>query len=383
MTRTIPSSRFDSLYQLNTETTRRKFMGTLAGSSASLAGLRAATERAFGENPDGKPLVWRYDRFGNPETVRYIPEERYRRIQVYENVHPRRFYEQADGVNGITLEQQSSDSTDLRLKVYVDRNNRSVRSNLPNRVKRVPVTVEERKTDLEWARVCERRAQDFYDPLPANPKISTLDSDDNKHGSGTLGVVCWNDNPDNAYECYITAAHVAEDSGSYAEQLRHGGEDDSGNIRVEEVGAYADHSPGGQYGMDVIKYRRQSDTVTPDVRGNADDHLGDLAGTWTHAGLTDRTSENQELPVEFAGKSTCYATTYCTGTSKTELVEYQADYSPNETTNGDSGGPFLDSDDYLVGTFSYFCEECEASHGPTGQELLNRLNAQLTNPELQ
>jgi len=373
----------DGLYQLDTKATRRKFLGVLAGSGTGLAGLRTATERVFGENPDGKPLVWRYDRFGNPETVRYIPEERYRRIQVYENTHPIRFYERVDGVNGITLEQRSDDSTDLVLKVYVDRNTRSVRNDLPNRVKRVPITVEERKTNREFARECERRAQDFYDPLPANPKISTIDSDGNKHASGTLGVVCWNDDSNNACECYITAAHVAEEGGSYAEYLQHGGEDDSGNIRVEDVGAYVTHSAGGEYGMDVIKYRRRSGTVTADIRGNADDHLGDIAGTWTHAGLTDRTSGSQELPVEFAGKSTCYATTYCTGTSKTELVEYQADYSPNETTNGDSGGPFLDNDDYLVGTFSYFCEDCETSHGPTGQELLDRMNAQLTNPELQ
>lgn len=85
--------------------------------------------------------------------------------------------------------------------------------------------------------------------------------------------------------------------------------------------------------------------------------------------------------MEFAGRTTCYATTECYDTSKTASVEYQADYSPNEVDHGDSGGPFLDNDDYLVGTFSTFCESCEESHGPTAAELLNRVNAQLTDPQ--
>lgn len=376
------NSQSQGLYQLNTESTRRKFLGVLAGTGVNLAGLRTATESVFGEKPDGKPLVWRYDQFGNPETVRYIPEERYRRIQVYENIHPSRFYGRADGVNGITLEQRSNDSKELVLKAYVDHNTHTVRRNLPNRVKQIPVTIEERKTNREWA-VCNRRVLDFYDPLPANPEILTYDSNGNKHGEGTLGVVCWNNDANYPYKCYITAAHVAEDGGSYADYLRHAGTDDSGNSRSQDVGVYATHSPPGDYGMDVIKYRRQIGTVSPDIRGNADDHLNNIAGTWTHAGLTDRTSGSQTLPVEFAGRSTCYATTSCTGTSKTSLVEYQADYSPNELTNGDSGGPFLDNDDFLVGTFSFFCESCETSSGPTGQELLDSVNAQLTNPEFQ
>lgn len=378
MSRGVFEPQTEGIYRINSETTRRKFLGGLAGATTSLAGLQLATERAFGENPKGKPLVWRYDRFGNPETIRYVPQERYRRIQVYENVNLHRFYERSDRVNGMTLKQRSDDPTDLALKIYADQNTRSVRHKLPNRFKEVPVIIEERKINRNWGRTCDRRILDFYDPLPANPGISTYDGDNNKISEGTLGVVCWNDDPNNAHECYITAAHVAENDGSYADYLRHAGVDDNGNSRSEDVGKYANHDSG----MDVIKYRRRSGTVSPDIRGNADDHLGNLSGTWTHAGLTDRTSGSESLPVEFAGRSTCYATTECVSTSKSSLVEYQADYSPNEVTSGDSGGPFLDNDGYLVGTFSYYCESCEESHGPTGQELLDRLDAQRTNPEL-
>lgn len=166
----IPDFEVDGLYRLDTESTRRKFLGVLATFGAGLAGLRKATERAFGEKPDGVPLVWRYDRFGNPETVRYVPRERRRRIRVYYNLHPDTVYEQTEGVNGFTLEQRSADPTDLALKVYVDENTRTVRRNLANRVQQVPVVVEERHIDPTPARVCDRRAQDFYDPLPANPR---------------------------------------------------------------------------------------------------------------------------------------------------------------------------------------------------------------------
>jgi hypothetical protein len=378
----IPGSEIDGLYQLNTEITRRKFLGVLTASGAGVAGIRKATVRAFGEKPDGKPLVWRYDKFGNPETIRYVHKERHRRIKVYEDLDLHAVYGRAAGVNGVTLEQRSDDPTDLTLKVYVNDDTQSIRRDLPNRVQKIPVTIEERQTSRSFGRVCDRRALDFYDPLPANPVIGGYDSNDNWHGTGTLGVVCWNDNVNYPYKCYITAAHVVEDGGSYADYLRHEGQDDNGNYRDEYVGVYDTHSPGGQYGMDVAKYRRLSGTVSADTRGNADDRLGRLSGTWTHQGLTDRTSGSNSLPVEFAGRSTCYATTECVDTSRTSLVEYQADYSPNEVTNGDSGGPFLDGDDYLVGTFSYFCESCESSSGPTGQELLDRLNAQLYDPRL-
>lgn len=370
------------MYQLDSETTRRKFLGVLTATGFSLGGLREATKRAFGEKPEGEPIVWRYDKFGNPETVRYIPKERHRRIKVYENLDPRTMSERADGVNGISLEQQSDDPTDLALKVYVDNNISTVQRDLPNHVEKVPVTIEERQTNPTFGRVCDRRVLDFYDPLPANPEVSGYDSDENTYGTGTLGVVCWNDNADNPYRCYITAAHVVEDDGSYGEYLRHEGQDDDGNPRDENVGSYITRSSSGDYGLDVVKYQRMSGTVSADTRGNADDRLGNLVGTWSHEGLTDRTSGSDSLPVKFAGRSTCYDTTECVGTQKNELVEYQAKYSPNVVTNGDSGGPFLDEDDYLVGTFSFFCDSCDHSHGPTGQEILDRMNAQLGDPRL-
>lgn len=278
MSDAVSDSTLDGLYRLDEDTTRRKFLSALAASGVGLAGLRNATERAFGEKPDGVPLVWRYDKYGNPETVRYVPEECHRRIMAYYDLDPGTVYDRTESVNGISLEQRSDDPTDLTFKVYVDDNNRSVRRDLPNRIQKIPVTLEERVVDREFGRVCDRRSLNFYDPLPANPEIDGYDGDGTYYGTGTLGVVYWNDNPDNAYECYITAAHVVESNGSYADYLRHEGAYNGSNCE-EDVGAYANHSAAGDYGMDVAKYRRRSGTVTADIRGNADDSIGDLAGT--------------------------------------------------------------------------------------------------------
>lgn len=188
MSDAIPDQIVDGLYRIETEATRRRFLNVLSGAGVGLAGIRKATERAFGETPDGVPLVWRYDRYGNPETIRYVPKERHRRIQVYENLHPKTIHERTEAVNGITLEQQSDKSTDLAFKIYVDDNNPPVRRNLPNQIQDIPVIIEEREIDREL-NSCDSRTLDFYDPLPANPKISPEDTNNTFGGSGTLGAM--------------------------------------------------------------------------------------------------------------------------------------------------------------------------------------------------
>lgn len=369
-------------YRIDSDATRRSFLRAVAVAGTGVSGLRAATERTFGAEPDGVPIVWRRDRFGAPETIRYVEKERYRRLSVYHDIEPGYFADRAASVNGITISQRSADSSDLGLTFYVDRNTWAVRRALPNRIRGVPVTVEERKTDWQFGRVCRRRILDFYDPLPANVQISGVDSDGTA-GVGTLGLVCWNDDPDDPYRCYITAAHVVEyDDGRPATYLHHGGEDADGNQRSERVGVYETHDSQDHSGMDVAKYRQNSESPTPGMRANASDELPDVDGTWTHAGLTDRTAGERRLRAKFAGRSTCYGETYCIGTSKSGVVEFQADYAPNVVTNGDSGGPFLDADGYLIGTYTSSCEECETTSGPTGQELLDRVGAQLHSPQL-
>lgn len=246
----------------------------------------------------------------------------------------------------------------------------------------IPVVFEENKPKAEPV-VCDRRHKDFYDPLPANPKISGYDSSGNFAGEGTMGFVGWNSDANNPYKCYITAAHVITfDDGSTAVNLRHQGEY-NGSQRTEYVGSFVVDSPENSTGLDAAKYKRNSGTVKADLRGNADSHLGEVAGTWTYSGLSDATSGTGSVNAEFAGASTCYLTANCIDTARNEILDYQAHYD-NATVGGDSGGPWLDNDDFLIGLNTHSCDasSCNDSYGPTAKEVLDRLNAQLFDPAL-
>lgn len=359
---------------------RREFLRALAVSGTGITGLRAATERAFGESPSGVPVVWTRDRYGRPDRIRYVPRERYRRLRVYGDCRPGDLYDHS-GVNGLTLTSRSDDPTDLALKVYVDRDSWRVRRKLPNRVRRVPVTHDERRPDPEPGRVCETLSRNFFDPIRGNVEVIARD-DRGYAGTGTLGFVCWDADVAVPSQCLVTASHVVtHEDGTPAERLEHAGRVEDGEGRTATVGTYAAHSPLGDHGMDVAKYRLNDDVVTGDSLATQSDEQPDITGSWDFAGLTDATAGDDVVPVTFAGRSTCHATARCTRTSKTELVEHRAVIAPSVVTDGDSGGPFVDPDGKLVCTFSLYCDSCEYCSGPVGTELLDSVGAQLSRPE--
>lgn len=371
----------DGVYRLESGSIRRSFLRTLAVSGTGLASIKSATQDAFGEEPDGVPIVWRRDRFGNPETINYVPRERRRRIKVYENLPSDTFRKRSDAVNGFTLRQQSDDPADLALEVHVNQDKWSVRRGLPSRVQGIPVVVEKEKTNVEpvGCEVCDRRDLNFYDPLPANPRVTGVDSSGSSFGSGTLGFVGWNSDPNSPYKCYIAADHVVDEGGSRAPYLQHQGDDGSGTNRKEKVGSLITYSPFDSTGMDVAKYKRRSNTVTADLRGNADSHLGDVAGTWTFSGLSDAVANGSTVDAEFAGLITCYLATTCFDTERTATVDYQAFFN-EELCPHDSGGPYLDNSDFLIGFAS--ATGAGETVGPTAEEALDRLNVQLFDPRL-
>lgn len=191
------------------------------------------------------------------------------------------------------------------LKVYVNNNTRSVRQVIPNRVRDIPVTLEERTLDREQH--CDLK-QYFYDPLPANVQIEGYEDGENSmHGS--MGVVCWNDDENDPYECYITASHVITDNGGQYKYLLHDGYYD-GEGREELVGEFVTHSPDTSDGLDVAKYRRRTGTVDADILGNGSDELPDTAGSWNFEGLTDATTSST-VEADFAGQTSCYINTEC------------------------------------------------------------------------
>lgn len=365
-----------ALHDLSAGTKRRQFLTALGVFGTNPVGLKRAIEAIDGEVDSGVPVVWTRDRTGYPDRVRVVPKERFRRLAVYYELDVGKLVDRHDGVNGVSLGGHPERPTELALDVSVDRIDRLARRRVPNRVRGVPTTLSERRRERTATRVCRRLILDFYDPLPANPRIKGHDESGDVFGGGTLGLVAWNADPTDPYECFVTAHHVAADSkGKTAPLLQHSGlQDDTG--RIETVGRYEGHTPLGDHGLDGVKYRATG-AVTPDPLETASDEQGRVSGTWDFAGLTDATADSS-IPVDFAGSATCYAEANCVGTERNDLLDYQATISPQVVTNGDSGGPFLDEDDKLVCTFSTFC--CAEAHGPAATELLDRLGVALSPP---
>lgn len=360
--------------------TRREFLQTLAVTGTSAAGLRAATEAASGHSPKGVPVVWTRDSYGRPDRIRYVSKERHRRLRVYKDCSVAALRGHSH-VDSLTLTAQSDDPTDLALKVFVDQDTWQVRRKLPNRVRGLPVTHDKQRRDPQLGRVCNKFSRNFFDPLRGNIEIRAR-GPHGYAGTGTLGFVCWDTDGSAPSQCLITAAHiVTHDDGTPAKYLTHSGQtgDDAG--QTVTIGTYATHSPFGDRGMDIAKYRLQADEVTGDPLATQSDDQPDITGSWDFMGLTDATAGDNTVPVTFAGRSTCYATADCTHTSKTGSVTHQAVITPCVVTGGDSGGPFVDPDGKLVSTFSLYCDSCGQCRGPVGTELLNRVGAQLAAPQ--
>lgn len=363
-----------ALYDLSADPKRRQFLTALSVFATGPAGLKQAIEAVDGEVDTGVPVVWTRDRAGNPDRVRVVSKERFRRLGVYHTLEFDRLVDRHGGVNGVSLQARSDDPTDITLDVYVDRVDRLARRRVPNRVRRVPTTLRERRRERIPGRVCRRRILEFYDPLPANPKITGQNESGDVFGGGTLGLVAWNADATDPYECFVTAHHVTADSeGKTAPLLQHSGlQDDTG--RIESVGRYETHTPLGERGLDGVKYR-STGAVSPAPLETASTDQGRVSGSWDFTGLTDATADDS-IAVDFAGSATCYAEAKCVGTERNDLIDYQVTISPQVVTNGDSGGPFLDSDDKLVCLFSNYC--CEEAHGPVATELLDRLGVALS-----
>jgi hypothetical protein len=185
---------------------------------------------------------------------------------------------------------------------------------------------------------------------------------------GTLGLVAWNSDSSNPYKVLITADHTMEAS-SEMYHPKNG----------RKIGNYQKRDQA----MDTTRYILDSDD-DGNPRETVEPSQNDISGTWTHDGLTDAVNYYDYIECSFAGAETCYCTTRCNSTSKNEGVIYEADMREVVTEAGDSGGPFVDSDGKLVCTL-YGCQESGGVYwdrGPTGDELLYSVDAQLYNPSL-
>ena len=172
---------------------RRAVLKTLAVVGTGAAGLSQTIERVHGAKPEGVPIVHTTDKNGNPDKVRIIPAERYRRLKVYERLPVSKFIDRTEKLTGVSLTQQSEDPTDLALSFTLADDTRSIRRKLPNRYDGVPIQFSERSFE--------------YAPQSAEggTGIETDITPDDSGAAGTATVIAYQSTGD---EVLITADHV-------------------------------------------------------------------------------------------------------------------------------------------------------------------------------
>jgi len=321
MPKKIPTGTVLQLGERLRSVSRRRFLKGVASLAAGSIGLSTLVKRAYGKKPDGRVLVYTDDRLGNPDTVKIVSKERYRRLKLYEQLPVDKLVRQRRGVNAVTITQRSDDPDDLALKFLLDRNTNSVRKRVPNTYNRMPVVVEER-------------------PRQSKPEAleggSAIDYDQTSY-NGTAALVGYDGDGNQAI---VTADHVMEEA-----QTMYSGGDEVGTFSSRDVS------------IDVTAYTRSNNAST-NVGGTKSSSVSEITGAWKFAGLADKVgqtddgdsvSDGDTVSVDHYGATSGHISDKCNNTKRTGQIEYQADMVHHYTDGGDSGGPWVDDNGKLLG----------------------------------
>jgi len=324
MPRKIPTGTTLDLGAKLRETSRRSVLrGLAAAATASGAALSTAVEWAYGKRPDGRVIVHTDDVHGQPDTVRVIPKERYRRLKVYERLPIRKFTAR-DGVRAVTITQQSDDPTDLALKFLVERNVRATRKRVPNNYNRVPTVVEERPVET------------VPEAIEGGSSIDNPNTD--RQDDGTACLVGYD--ADGSGKLILTADHVMNGA-------------DNMNFSDDKIAEFHERDQS----LDVTSYKLTS-SINTDPLDTVGTKVETVSGAWRFAGLADKVGQTDDgdsvsdggtVTVDIYGKTSGYLSDVCNNTKRTGKIEYQADMKDHKTAKGDSGGPWVDNNGKLLG----------------------------------
>lgn len=328
MPRKIPTGTTLDLGAKLRETSRRSVLrGLAAAATASGAALSTAVERAYGKRPDGRVIVHTDDVHGQPDTVRVIPKERYRRLKVYERLPIRKFTAR-DGVRAVTITQQSDDPTDLALKFLVESNVRATRKRVPNNYNRVPTVVEEQPVET----------------VPEAIEGGSSIDNPNTSGSKSDGTVCLvGYDADGTGELILTADHVMNGA-------------DEMHFSDDKIAEFHERNQS----LDVTSYKLTS-SISTDPLDTVGTKVEAVSGAWQFAGLADKVGQTDDgdsvsdggtVDVELYGRTSLYVSDKCNNTKRSGYIEYQADMADHKTDEGDSGAPWVDENGKLLGVHS-------------------------------
>ncbi len=334
---------------------RRRFLKMLGAGATATGGLGTVIERAYGEQPEGVPLVHTYDAYGNPDRVRIVAEERYQKIKAYENLPPA--FDDREAINGVRLEQLSDDPTELGLEVSVDPAHEDDVSaerletalgaiDMPASV--VPEAVESEHHDCRTA---------TYATMKGGIEVGAA-RDDGIH-KGTLGLVAY-DSVDGA-PVIVTADHLTVGTASIYQPAD----------LTRPVGDFKRRSSWDD-GEDVTSYELHTDV---DYSATEIVDNQNAVGTWTFSGLSDETSWWGSVACTLSGNESCTVDNSAVGTTKNAKVQHQVDMEGDYSVDGDSGGAWVDGDGYVVAFHSGVWGSQDV--GAAGQEALDAIDVTL------
>lgn len=269
-------------------------------------------------------------------------------------------------ITEITMEQRSSDETDLALVIRVDPEETSKIAKLPEKIRDVPVVHEvgdvreipHCQDPNNGARRCEK-----HDTLKGGLQISPSGS-----VFGSLCLVAYD--ASDGHKKLITARHVMDDStDGDIYHPAHSAECSNSQI----VGAFETES--------VDEDIWAADLAQLSINGNVGgtvDAIPDITGYWTYSGITDETMTGS-IFCHMAGAESHKREGYAVTTSQGNLVEHQVDYGDMNGEHGDSGSPYVDPDGKLVSMYN----GCEGKNGDNwdigtaGDYVLEPMNATL------
>lgn len=351
------------------DTSRRRVLAAFGAAGTGLTGLKTAIENVTGQSQDGVPIVHTRDAQDNPEKVRMVSKERYRRLQVFLNVNVQSFIEKHPVVNELTLKQQSDTEDDLSIHLHLDRNTYDVRKKLPNRIDRVPITYEEKKIEKYYQDDCNcsdpnntARTCDEFNDMKGGIQVSP-----DSGGWGTLCLAAYDS--DDGYKKLITAHHVMDDD-------NFGGINQPANSCSSSrgVGSYDDYDTG----HDIWAGDMDGTTVSATV-GETVDALPDISGYWTYAGISDHTTTNS-IYCFMAGARSWKREGYANSVSRDGYSEHEVNYGDDNGESGDSGSPYVDQDGKLVSMYN----ACKCAlgdqwdAGTAGDYVLSTVNCSLS-----
>lgn len=308
---------------------RRKFIRGTAALGTGTAALQAFIGRVYGEEPDGVPLVHTYNTKGEPEKVRIVSKERYRRIMALEDL-PESFLEK-DHINGASIISLGNKEEDIGIEVMYSEDSEAtaqdIKKEAKSHVENIPVVTTETSYESR-ADSCNERSFST-DTLEGGLEVGG-------DGYGTLTIGCFRKS--DGSPLVVASDHVMDgDDKMYQPE---------GGQEVAELHERSKFDSG----EDVTSYTVNS--------GISVDHravfaLPDLTGVWTFSGLTDQTENSGSVPCTLSGVNSCTvdnsaeATTYF-GTR----VLHEVEMAERNAGDGDSGGPWVDDDNKLVAVHS-------------------------------